>query len=204
MTAPFRVAPGFEPRHRADAAGLYWQAFGAKLGKVLGPEPRARAFFERVLDPSHAHGAFDPDGRLIGLAGFKTADGALIDGGWADLRATYGRLGALWRAPLLALVERPVAPDILLMDGISVRADARGLGVGSALLAAIVDEARRRGARAVRLDVVERNHRARALYERRGFEPVATESAGPLRHVFGFRRSTTMLRPVTGDTAPAP
>ena len=70
---------------------------------------------------------------------------------------------------------------------------ARGQGVGSALLKAIIAEARRRGYHHVRLDVIDTNSRARALYERIGFVASDTHQLGPLRHVFGFRATTTMV-----------
>ena len=48
-----------------------------------------------------------------------------------------------------------------------------GLGIGSALLRELLDEAERRGVRQTELDVVAENVRARALYEKMGFETVA-------------------------------
>lgn len=62
---------------------------------------------------------------------------------------------------------------------------ARGRGVGDALLAAAIDEARRRGrARAV-LDVGVANAPARALYRRHGFAPTGRRSClpAPREHV---------------------
>ena len=79
------------------------------------------------------------------------------------------------------------------MDGIFVEPAARGRGVGTLLLQAIANEAAQRGYAEVRLDVIDTNDRARALYERRGFRPVKTNSTGLLRHVFGFRSATTMV-----------
>ncbi|MCB9529980.1 MAG: GNAT family N-acetyltransferase [Myxococcales bacterium] len=194
-TAP-TITPGFAPAQREAAAALYWQAFGDKLGRLLGPPDRGRAVIARALDPAFALSAAAPDGRLLGVAGFKTAAGAFVDLDFADLRAAFGLTGALWRAPLLAIAERPIEAGRLLMDGICVDPDARGLGIGSALLDAIVAEARRRKLVEVRLDVIDRNTRARALYLRKGFRPVADNPIGPLRFVFGFRRSTTMVRAV--------
>lgn len=198
--APWRIEPGVRPGHRTAAAALYWSAFGAKLGRLLGPDDRGRAYVERVLDPAHALSAIDADGTLLGLAGFKTTDGACVSGGVRDLVAIYGPLGASWRAVLLAPLERPVEAGRLLMDGIAVAEAARGRGVGSALLDAVVDEARRRALTEVRLDVIDSNPRARALYLRRGFEPTGTETTGPIyRRLLGFEAATTMIRPVATD-----
>ncbi len=49
-----------------------------------------------------------------------------------------------------------------------------GLGIGTALLRELLDEAERRGVRQTELDVVAENSRARGLYEKMGFRAVAT------------------------------
>jgi ribosomal-protein-alanine N-acetyltransferase len=55
---------------------------------------------------------------------------------------------------------------------IAVATDSWGQGIGSALLGALVDEARRRECAEVFLEVREDNPRARGLYMRRGFEEI--------------------------------
>ena len=66
---------------RPQAARLYWQAFGGKLGLVLGPEARALRFLERVIRGDHVIGCVadhpctghleflegEEDGRGVGL-----------------------------------------------------------------------------------------------------------------------------------------
>lgn len=79
------------------------------------------------------------------------------------------------------------------MDGIVVSDAARGQGIGTRLLAAIKDEALARGCTSVRLDVIDSNPRARALYEREGFVAGHRSDLGPLRHLFGFRSATEMV-----------
>lgn len=187
------ISPGFSDAERPLAARLYWQAFKGKLGPVMGPEARALAFFERLMDPRFALVARDDSGAMLGMAGFKTAQGALSGGTLRDICHDYGWLGGLWRGMVLSMIERDLAPDTLLMDGIFVDQSARGRGIGTALLAAIKDEARDRGLSSVRLDVIDTNARARSLYEREGFVAAGTERTGPLRHIFGFNSSTTML-----------
>ena len=188
-----RIAAGFLPQHRAAVAASFWQAFSGKLAPVLGPETRALAFLDRTLDPGFALSATDADGSFLGVAGFKTDQGALVGGGLRDLAAIYGWVGTPWRLPILALLERETKPGVLLMDGIFVTEAARGKGVGTLLLQAIKAEATRRGAQSVRLDVIDSNPRARALYERQGFVAMGTHSIGPLRHLFGFSKATTMV-----------
>jgi [ribosomal protein S18]-alanine N-acetyltransferase len=55
---------------------------------------------------------------------------------------------------------------------IAVRQSTWGRGVGSALLRALVEAARRRGRGQVLLEVREDNPRARTLYQHRGFEEI--------------------------------
>ncbi|EPX82539.1 Acetyltransferase [Rubellimicrobium thermophilum DSM 16684] len=188
-----RITRGFRDADRPALAALYWEAFGGKLGRALGPRDRALRFIESVLSPDHVFCAWDETGTLLGLAGFKTHEGALVNGSFTEMMAVYGPFGALWRLGLLALLSRDTENARFLMDGLAVVPEARGRGVGTALLAVIAEEAQARGFREVRLEVVEENPRARALYERLGYRAVAHHSTGLLRLVFGFRAATTMV-----------
>ena len=48
----------------------------------------------------------------------------------------------------------------------------------------------------VRLDVIDSNWRAKALYERLGFRVEKTTSIGLLRFIYGFRAAITMVKEV--------
>jgi ribosomal protein S18 acetylase RimI-like enzyme len=63
---------------------------------------------------------------------------------------------------------------------IYVRPEARGRGIGRALLAELVEPARNAGLAHVSLEVLMRNTEARRLYERLGFAPVDTFMVAPL------------------------
>ena len=178
---------------RHAAAELYWQAFGGKLGFVMGPEPRALAYLVGVMRADHVIIALSDQGRLLGLAGFKTPQGCFAAGGPAALRGSYGRIGGFWRARLLSWLSTEIDNENFLLDGLCVTPDLRGHGLGTALLSAIAAEARQRGYPAVRLDVVNTNTRARALYRRLGFVETRHQNIGPLRHIFHFRFAITML-----------
>lgn len=190
------VYSGLHAHLRASAARLYWEAFGGKLGRVLGPDAKALAYFERVIRTDHCLAAVDETGDLLGIAGFKTPSGSFAGGSWADLTAVYGRLGGRWRGLVLRLLGSDVDNDRFLVDGLCVARAHRGRGIGGKLLAALYQEGAERGYRLVRLDVISDNWRARALYERHGFLPTRTEKLGFVRHFFGFSSSTTMVRPL--------
>lgn len=189
-----RLHHGLPEGLRDQAAALYWDVFGGKLGRVMGPRPKALRFLNRSIRADHAIVALSQRGDLLGLVGFKSPKGAFAGGDWADLRAVYGWFGAAWRACLLALLSRDVENERFLLDGICVVPQARGQGVGTLLLGALCEEARSRHYGAVRLDVIDTNTRARALYERLGFVAAKTDHLGLLRHVFGFDAATAMVK----------
>lgn len=196
VTEDVTIQSGLPPHLLPPAAALYWEAFGGKLGRVLGPDARALAFLERVIRPDHCIVALDATGNLIGIAGFKTPEGSFAGGHWADLRAIYGPLGGRCRGLVLRALNSDVDNDRFLVDGISVTRSHRGRGIGGRLLLALYREAIQRGYPAIRLDVIADNWRARALYERHGFLATRTEKLGIARHFFGFSTSVTMVRPL--------
>lgn len=191
-----KITVGIPQKDREEATSLYWDAFGEKLGFTMGPKYQALMFVRSVLRPDHGICAHDDNGKLLGIAGFKTIHGSLVGGDFKDMRRVYGWISASIRMALLSLLEQDVENDRFLMDGLFVAPEARGNGVGTALLDAVVDEAKRRGYAQVRLDVVDTNPRAKALYRHVGFKELKTVKIGPLKHIFGFSASTTMVRDV--------
>lgn len=187
-----QIVFGFDDTRRAEVARMFWAAFSDKLGMPLGPASRGEAYIARALQPRFAICAFEGD-RLLGVAGFKTSEGGLVGGSLSDLASVYGWLGALWRGLVLDQLERSLAAEQLLMDGIFVAESARGRGVGTALLRTVVAHARGRGYCELKLDVIDSNHRARELYERNGFVASGSVTTGPFRFLFGFREATTMV-----------
>jgi [ribosomal protein S18]-alanine N-acetyltransferase len=69
----------------------------------------------------------------------------------------------------LLFVPGEVSADVLT---IAVSQESWGKGIGSALLGALIDAARRRGCEQMFLEVRKDNPRARGLYLRRGFEEI--------------------------------
>ena len=181
---------------RADAARLYWQAFGRKLGFVMGPQARAMQFLIKVIRADQVITAVSAEGKLLGIAGFKTPRGGFASGQAEDLRVIYGVFGSWWRKALFDRLSDEIDNERFLLDGLCVDGPAQGQGLGSALLDAICAEARLRHYSGVRLDVIDSNRRAIALYQRLGFTVVGRQDIGLLRLVFRFSAALTMVRDV--------
>ncbi|GGR52240.1 GNAT family N-acetyltransferase [Streptomyces netropsis] len=194
-TGPVTVRRGVPAGAERRAAELYWDAFGRKLGPALNPPDKAVPFIAAHLNADRAVCAL-LDGQLVGLAGYQLNGRALTGGSASDVLRAYGHLRGLHRLLLLALFERHPAPGQLVMDGIAVDPGLRGRGVGSLLIEEVAAVATEQDRREIRLDVIDSNPRARALYERRGFTAVRTERTPYLRGLLGFGAVTTMRRAV--------
>ena len=70
------------------------------------------------------------------------------------------------------IVARETAGE-LHINNVAVRAEYRRRGIGAALLNHVLDEARRRKAKAAFLEVRSANRAAQALYEKSGFRAIA-------------------------------
>lgn len=126
----------------AEAAGLWWAAFGPPLAR--GKSPRMR--------PENAIVALDGAGGVKGVIGLRNAQG-----------------GFPARAPLAARIAFRAAPSTadLVVDGIVVRHTRRG--VGRDLLSAAAALAGRQGHPGLRAEVHAANRPALAFYEALGF-----------------------------------
>ncbi|MFI1382149.1 GNAT family N-acetyltransferase [Embleya sp. NPDC020886] len=197
---------GLPPDARRRAAELYWEAFGRKLGAALGPPEAGIAFLATHLNADRAIAAIR-DGVLVGVAGYTHAGRSFTGGSALDVLRAYGRIGGLHRVAILALLERRPKERELVMDGIAVDPNHRGQGIGSRLLEEIATLAPELGCRRIRLDVIDVNPRARALYERHDFTAIKTEHTPYLRGLLGFGAATTMTRncqPTAQNPGPNP
>ncbi|MFE5627055.1 GNAT family N-acetyltransferase [Streptomyces virginiae] len=138
------------------------------------------------------------EGRIVAIAGYRTADGRGLTGGGAmDVLRAYGPVRGLPRLALLTVLERDASRGEMVMDGLAVAPELRGLGIGARLLQEVYAIAAEHGCDRLRLDVIDVNPRARALYERQGFRAGVTRRTPLLRNLMGFEAVTTMHRTIT-------
>ena len=192
MPEDLTITRGFPDALRSEVALLYDAAFGPKLSIAIPNTHRRLKVLEQAFDPHHSFVALSGE-RVLGIAGFKTQSGAFTSGiGPALLRRHLGLLGSLRAVLVLALFERKLSPNELLMDGIAVSPSARGGGVGTTLLERLKQFSADDGYQTIRLDVINTNINARRLYERLGFVPTKTSHFGYLRWLLGFSGATTL------------
>lgn len=152
-TGEWVVQRGMPERFRGKASLLYDEAFGPKLSVAVRSGEKRIALLEESMVPAFALAALAGD-ELAGVAGFQTPEGSftggLVSGSAANknLVSQLGYLKASWAAAIFSLYERKAKPGELLMDGIAVRSDFRGQGIGGRMLDDIAGYAREKRLRA--------------------------------------------------------
>ena len=69
MSQAFTVLTGLPAELRSEAVSIYWQAFGGKLGRVLGPDDRAQEFLQETMSARNCLVAVSPDGQWLATSG---------------------------------------------------------------------------------------------------------------------------------------
>jgi ribosomal protein S18 acetylase RimI-like enzyme len=189
------IVPSLPESLRAQAGRIYYEAFRRKLQPLVGKPAETLRVLTAGLDLKLVLGAL-VGGKLRGLAGLHSHEGLFSRVVLRDSLSHLGPLRGLYAWAVLNLFGQGAKcpPDHLRIAALVVDASARGQGLGSRLLEAIFDKARREGFRAVRLEVVDTNTGARQLYERMGFAKVATHSY-PIKSTWlGFSSEQVMVK----------
>jgi ribosomal protein S18 acetylase RimI-like enzyme len=147
----------------AETAPLEWLAFCFKNGE---------GFFG-----FRNHIVAELDGLVVGVGAFYKGDEfkALNEATVKQIFRYFGYrkgLVVLFRAARYARKSLPPGKDAYIAANLGVKAEYRGLGVGSRMLEFAEKIARERGNNALVLDVAAPNHRAQDLYKRLGFRAV--------------------------------
>ena len=203
------IEHGLPDELRALAVEVFEEAFGAKMSTSVRDRDKRMAFVTRAYSAEHAIVARRGE-RLLGMAGLDSKGepyhGGLVDVSWdprpyVDL---LGWLGAMWAVWGLRLGGYKPKDDEIHLDGIAVAPGARGQGIGTRLLAEVADIARRNGKRFVRLDVVDTNPRAQALYERVGYRVTRVQSYRWSQRWTGYGAMISMQQTVSPDVETGP
>ena len=190
------------PEHlRSQAVDLFEEAFGDKMGMAIRDRQKRKAFMRRAYLAEHVIVARRGD-QLLGMAGLSSKGppyaGGLLGTSWdpRPYRDLLGWLGATWAVWGLRLADHKPKEDEIYVDGIAVSPAARGLGIGTRLLSEVTAIARSRGKRYVRLDVIDTNPRAQALYERLGYRVTKVTPTRWMARWMGFDALISMERAV--------
>ncbi|MDO6688089.1 MULTISPECIES: GNAT family N-acetyltransferase [unclassified Agarivorans] len=178
--------------YRAAVAELYDQAFGQKFALAINQQSVRVRVLAEAFKPEYSFVVMHQQ-KVVAVAGFQTPQGSFTSGiAWAGLSRILGSIKGLWAAAVFSLFERKASAKTLVMDGIVVAEEYRGLGLGSMLLDKMVEHATELGFERVRLDVIDSNPRAKKLYLAKGFKIVSSDYYPYLKWLLGFSGSSTL------------
>ena len=186
------------PESLRPAAGqIYYAAFRRKLQPLVGNPAETERVLTAGLNLELALGV-QVNGELLGLAGLHSQAGIFSRVGLRESQKQLGPLRGLYAWAVLNLFGAGAAcpPGHLRIAALAVAAQARGQGLGTRLLEAVFEKARRENFCAVRLEVVDTNHGARKLYESLGFAVIATHTYPIPNRWLGFTRDHVMVKPL--------
>lgn len=206
------IEHGLPDALRDQAVEIFEDAFGSKMRMAVPDADKRIAFLRRAFVAEHCLIARRGDA-LLGMAGLSTKGapyaGGLLGSSWdfRPYRRLLGWLGAMWAVWGNRLSDHRPGADEVYVDGIAVSAHARGLGIGTRLLDETTAVARANGKAFVRLDVIDTNPRAQALYERVGYKVTKVQSFRFKERWVGFGGMISMELPVPlappDETGPA-
>jgi GNAT superfamily N-acetyltransferase len=138
----FEIVRGLAGERAREAVSLLYEAFEIKVLHELRPRSREQAerVFLESMEPARALAAIDGVGTVVGVAGVGRKGAPFMELRLGLLVREFGLGGALWRRAyaLMETLAAPISEDVSRIEVLAVREDARGAGVGRALLEAAV------------------------------------------------------------------
>jgi ribosomal protein S18 acetylase RimI-like enzyme len=195
MDTMIEITNSIHEKHRISAGKIYYEAFRRKLQPLVGKPAETRQTLTAGFNLDMAIGAL-ADGELLGLAGLHSAAGIFSRVRMSDCSKQLGPLRGFYAWAVLNLfgAGAKCPPGHLRIAAIAVDEKARGKGLGSLMLESIFAKAHREGFKAVRLEVVDTNPRAKKLYQNLGFVVVETHAYPITSGWLGFAKEYVMVK----------
>lgn len=187
------IQMGLDRHFMHPVAELYDQAFVGKFKRAVPSRAKRLRLWAELVNPSQVIGAFR--GRdLLGILLYSTptSSGWLRSAAVKKVFKTLGPWDAVRCLAVFALFEKPLPSNHLYIEAIAVSSMARGLGIGSLLLNTAKVFATGEELEGLQLRVIFENPRAKALYEREGYESISRESSGVMKSIIGIEGADLM------------
>lgn len=192
----YQIKAGIAKEHREDAARLYAIAFEKKFEKLLGSKDEVIDILKDGINTNYAFSVISESNELLGIVGYYHNNSSLMDIKFKKLKNKYGLFSGGYKKIVLSILffKKQDNKKQLLMDGIVVNNNCRGMGIGGALITKLVEFANENKMSTIKLDVIDHNP-AKKLYIRNGF--VKTNHIKNLKivkYLIGVGGLTTMVK----------
>lgn len=191
-----RLQWGLPENLRLPVAKLIYDTFLKKFQYTLGTRHIGVRFIANSLQGEYGLLALRDD-EFVGVAGVKTAKGELIQVRFSSWIRTY-HIRTI-RSFLIGFpfwFERR-EPGVLTLANLSIVESARGQGIGTQMVKEFIRFGINQNFRILKLEVINSNVRAKALYERLGFKITKySKIPFPWSHLLGFTGFYEMSYPL--------
>ncbi len=189
-----RILKGLPVALLEEAIKIYCEAFYQKLIPLVGNRQKITPFIKKTTDFDACFYAIN-SGKVLGIAGIQDrANNFIRNVSLGELLKDFTLLRSLLIRYVYRYKTAKVAEDLVRIDSIAVAKDARGTGIGTALINKVFEYAADNNLKKVMLEVVDTNSGAKRLYERLGFEVVREKKYGLITKRAGFTSEFIMLR----------
>ncbi len=188
--------------HKDTVARLYFEAFKLKFNHLwLFTKKEDKAVIVLKKSITFKEGLYAvSNNEVLGFVGLEKGNGYYAPLSLAGFNEAFGIFGAAWRFAaygIYRLFHGQSKKDEVHIDPIVVSSEARGMGIGTKLLEAVFDLAKRLKKKKVILEVVDTNPMAKKLYEKVGFREVKAEELAFLTKKAGFKRVIHMEKVIS-------
>ena len=192
----YRILKGIPSLLIEQAVSIYYEAFSGKMNPLIGDEEKVVPFIKKTTDFNACFYA-EVDERILGIAGIQDRENNFTKNiSFGYLAREFNFFRALLIRYVYGFKTAKIKEGVIRVDSIAVAQDARGKGVGTALLNEIFEYAREKGYREIKLEVINTNPEAKKLYERLGFKSVKEIRYGFITKRAGFTSEFIMSRRV--------
>lgn len=193
MSGEIIITQSIHAVQKNEVARLYHRAFYKKFSALWLFIKEERKVVPVLRESIHFQDGFYAvlEGNVIGFVGIETGERFYTQLSLSAFLKAYNIVSASWRYMaygLYRLFHGRTGSDAVHIDPIVVSSEARGMGVGTKLLEAVFNYAKKHRKRKVILEVVDTNPRARKLYEKMGFRVVKVENTMLLTSQAGFQK----------------
>lgn len=196
------IQMGLDKHLMYPVAELYDQAFVGKFKRAVPSRTKRLRLWAELINPNQVIGAFRGQDLLgILLYSSPASSGWLKTGLMKKVLRFLGPLDGIRCLTVFALFEKQSSPNHLYIEAIAVSSMARGLGIGSLLLNTAKVFAIGEELAGLQLGVIFENPRAKALYEREGYETISRESSGVMKSIIGIEGADLMELRLKKDNA---
>lgn len=194
-----RITNTLNEKQKREVARLYYQAFPKKFSSLwlfTKNESQAVRVLAKSLRYKSGLYALSED-TVLGFIGLEKGNGFYAPLRYSSFREAFNIFSAGWRYAaycIYRLFHGDMGSRTIHIDPIVVARHTRGMGIGSGLLKATFEYAKKLGKRKVVLEVVDTNPMARRLYEKHGFRVVKAEHLSLLTRRAGFDKLYHMVK----------